>query len=99
VNTPRKENLPSFHDATLVSIVIDWKKRECVISLRTSEGVSELRLSGLRKADILYLESWGPSSSVNEVRYLDPSNLEIEMQSGDLLNFESISRDIHQLSA
>ena len=99
MNNPRKEKMPSFHDATLVSIAIDWMKRECVISLRTSEGVSELQLSGLRKADISYLEPWGPSSSVNEVRYLDPSHLEIEVQNGDLLNFESISRDIHELSA
>jgi hypothetical protein len=87
-----------LHDATLVSVRLDWETGTAVLALRTglpeapdvtvtAEGTAHLRCP--RRLP------WGESVSINEVRgpvaHENGSRLEIEMQSGDVLEVEARS--------
>lgn len=87
-----------LHDATLTSIHLDWATGMTTLELRTelssapavaiiAEGT--VRLTCPRKCP------WGESVSINEVRgpknIGDQAQLEIEMQSGDVLELEACS--------
>jgi len=85
-----------FHYALLQSVSIEWGKRQCIISIETASSFFEIRLSAIRHVTVPYLEPWGPSSHVNKFHFTDPSHLEIEMQSGDRLNFEAESYEYYQ---
>jgi hypothetical protein len=95
-----------LHDATLVSVNFDWATGSTVIALRTglpeapsvaimAEGTTILRFA--RKLP------WGESVSINEVRgpaaHENGSRLEIEMQSGDVLELEALSMKCTSASA
>lgn len=87
-----------LHDATLVSVQLDWATGTTVLALRTglpeaptiavtAEGTTQLRCP--RKWP------WGESVSISEIRgptaHENGSRLEIEMQSGDVLEVEARS--------
>jgi len=81
----------SLHDATLLGIAVSWAERRAELTLRV-HGDRTVRLSGVGATKVsTTLESpWGPSNSVNEVRWShadqsDSTGVEVEMQSGDLI--------------
>jgi len=81
----------SLHDATLLEIRCEWKASQCLFSLSTSHGNSELVFEGVTDISIPHNNPWGPSVSVNETRKLPESAYEIEMQSGDLIRITAKS--------
>ncbi len=85
--------IQTLHDATLVSISVEWEEGKCTLDLRSWEGgieLKQLNAHGLRKLALTHQSPWGESSSINSVSLrrgedTDHSELEIEMQSGDVL--------------
>lgn len=97
MDSPAHSLWQNLHDATLVSLSLNWASGEARLELR----------AGLSSAARLLIEAdgtallqcprrcpWGESVSINEVR--GPINaphagmhLEIEMQSGDVLTLEA----------
>lgn len=86
-----------MHDWTLLSISLDWKTANAVLSFRRSHAeLVSVQAEGVSNLQIPQLNEWGPSVSVNEVR--GPSTevggrqiLEIEMQSGDIIKITATS--------
>jgi hypothetical protein len=86
-----------MHDWTLISVQFKWKAGRVVLSFRTPEAeVSSLVAEGVFDLHVPQKKDWGPSVSVNEIR--GPSGnmsgrqkLEIEMQSGDVIEIEAVS--------
>jgi hypothetical protein len=93
-------SLTALHDATLVSLSVEWATNTLRIDLRTGDCVSPRRtliVRGLRKLTCEHEQPWGPSNSVNEVRgptevvHGGSMRLEIELQSGDSIVVEAES--------
>jgi hypothetical protein len=80
-----------MHDATLVSIAINWVDGTLVCVFRTSrKGMNEPQLlaSGLTLLSCPRSFPWGKSASVNQITLSDASPgqmLRVEMQSGDVI--------------
>ncbi len=90
----RMESKTRLHDATLVSIEMNWAAKTTIVAFRTSsDSTVNLIASGSRNAFIPHDEPWGPSVSVNGVREIDGDSdvnaVEIEMQSGDVIRIEA----------
>jgi hypothetical protein len=81
-----------MHDATLLSVSVDWSAGTAVVRLlRDVDGkpeVSTFEARGLRHLDLARRQPWGPSVSVNTLECLS-GRLSIEMQSGDLIVVEA----------
>ena len=82
----------SLHDATLDAINVNWQSGTAIVNLAVEIGthrwakvvaqdVSDMRCPRRRP--------WGESVSVNEVKQLVPTTLDIEMQSGDVIHIEA----------
>lgn len=83
-----------FHDATLNRINVQWSERTCELTFAASSGSVSVFATGLRKLVLQNESPWGHSVSVNSARLLaqiegQPSKLEIEMQSGDIISVEA----------
>jgi hypothetical protein len=80
-----------LHDSTLLSISYEWAKLACTIDIGYSmEADAKLILSGVTMLQVPQERPWGRSVSINDAQLndvLNPQKLEIEMQSGDTLNF------------
>lgn len=86
---------PSLHDATLMAILFDWGSGEVRVRLLLSDESAqeaEIVVRACRMLRCPRKESWGPSVSINEVRWLlseqHGPRLEIEVQSGDVIEIE-----------
>jgi hypothetical protein len=84
-----------LHDATLEKVSIDWATGQAEVRLKTAAGPRFLRAFGTTGLVCPRRHPWGPSESVNEVRgprkLEDRLTLEIEMQSGDVIEIEAAS--------
>ena len=87
-----------LHDATLVSVQLDWATGTAVLALRT--GLPEAPIVAVIGEGTTHLRCprklpWGESVSISEVRgpvaHEHGARLEIEMQSGDVLEVEARS--------
>jgi hypothetical protein len=83
-----------LHDATLLSIDLDWLNRSARVCLRVWTGDVAIDASGLSLVHAPRSEPWGPSSSVNlvvgpVVTGSGKVRLVIEMQSGDEIAIEA----------
>lgn len=98
----KKINWTDFHDAELVFIKVLWEKQEIFIDII----LSEMYVDFTEKAQIVLKKvsnincpinyPWGKSVFINEIRFIQvdkDKNLEIEMQSGDLITV--IADEIH----
>lgn len=86
-----RERLPTFHDAAVQSIELEWSSGRVTCRLLTSEGPRSIVVLGVESLQCTRLQPWGPSVSVNEARaFPSPARvtLEIEMQTGDILRAE-----------
>lgn len=87
-----------LHDAVLEELRIDYQAGTAVIVFKTAAGKANLTAEGVLMVRAPRREPWGSggSASVNEVRgpapiYAEASavQVEIELQSGDLLEIEA----------
>jgi hypothetical protein len=78
----------NLHDATLLTITVDWAEGTASVRLHPYSGMVTIEASGLSHLDIPRRHPWGPSVSVNEVTLVDRT-LRVEMQSGDTLVIEA----------
>lgn len=81
-----------YHDAVLISVEVDWRHgmAEIQVNLCADEARAvSIVVTGLLELRVNRRFPWGPSSSVNNVRQSSADDgegqLEIEMQSGDVL--------------
>jgi hypothetical protein len=83
-----------LHDATLEEISFDWSNGVVELRLRAAAGPCVVRGVGVTKLSAPRAHPWGPSSSVNELRgprtVGERAFLEIEMQSGDVIEIEAL---------
>lgn len=90
-----------LHDATLVSITVDWNEGSAWLKLINSQGPSQpiyIQVTGLSGLKVPREFPWGKSSSINNVCFSqiegeEVSTLEVEMQSGDVI--EITAKQIH----
>jgi hypothetical protein len=80
-----------FHDWLIGSIIIDWV--DAIIRIRLSQKKdSEIEIIDFRNISISRLLPWGKSQHINNIKceknIQDNWELEIELQSGDILKFE-----------
>jgi len=83
-----------LHDATLVSIEVDWATKTTIATFRMHPSrIVHLVASDARCVLVPHDEPWGPSASVNEVRQIGKATgggeIEIEMQSGDVIRINA----------
>lgn len=90
--------LDNLHDATLLSVHLDWETGNAVFTLRTGlPAPKHLAITAIGTSDLRCPRRapWGASASINEVRgptaHEDQEHLELEMQSGDVLRISARS--------
>jgi hypothetical protein len=90
--------MQDLHDATPVSVRLDWATGTVVLELRTdASDAGRMHLIAADTTELLCPRQlpWGPSVSINEVRgpvaHGNTMRVEIEMQSGDVLRIEARS--------
>ena len=94
-DTPTWQRL---HDATLVSIALDWSSGEARLVLRLSENpprTAQLVAIQVFSMHCPRAQPWGASVSVNGVQHVIDTTtkrerLAIEMQSGDTIALEAM---------
>jgi hypothetical protein len=88
--------IPNLHDATLISVHVDWAQKGACIRVRHGwpATLSDLTLSGLQRLSVTALDEWGPSLHILSVR-TEPNDTScriiIEMQSGDTIDATATS--------
>lgn len=84
-----------LHDAVLAELLVQRDTEEVRVRLRLSDAAPRVAEITIRKFTFLSFPNrspWGPSASVNGAKASPPGSvptrLEIEMQSGDVLEIE-----------
>ena len=81
-----------LHDATLLSVALDWKKAEVELLVLLLGGIPATLAFHEVTATVLPRDQpWGPSNSINGAKELSVGTYELEMQSGDVLQFKAAS--------
>jgi hypothetical protein len=84
-----------LHDATLLGISVTWADGLVEVTFRVYPNRSVRLLStGVVNVSVTRSQPWGPSESVNEIRWSDGTGVglsvvEIEIQSGDSILIEA----------
>lgn len=85
-----------MHDWTLVSLNIDWEESTLVIKFLNNNSLPvDIIFNKIKFVNIPKWDEWGESVSVNKFNLKDDAtykNIEIEMQSGDIINI--IANDV-----
>lgn len=85
-----------MHDWILVSLIIDWEKSTLVIKfLNNNSFPVDIIFKSIKYINIPKWDEWGESVSVNKFNLKNDAtykNIEIEMQSGDIINI--IANDV-----
>jgi len=83
-----------LHDATLVSVQLDWPKRHCRFVIRpVSQAPSQPHSLDFCDVTLLHIPQqrlWGRSVSINSASF-DSGVVAIEMQSGDVIEITATS--------
>ncbi len=79
-----REGLPTLHDATLVSIALDWASSVAVFCFVTHTQQVTLRVEDCGGMTLPRAAPWGGSASVMGLREV-AGGVEVQMQSGDVL--------------
>jgi hypothetical protein len=81
--------LTSLHDATLVSITLNWANGSCVAQFAGSpsgpRGPFQVCWTNVTELRIPRTQEWGPSVSVLSASEPSSGNFELQLQSGDLI--------------
>lgn len=90
-----------LHDATLVAVTMEWESGEARVRMRLSEEPvrkANIHVTGSKLLRCPRRQPWGPSVSINEVRVFSLQDgqrrLEIEIQSGDVVEIEGDSVEL-----
>lgn len=91
-----------LHDATLLSVELNWGSGEAAIRIRTGDHALPDRTilaSFTRSVVCARTMPWGASDSINQVRGPMPggdqaSVVEVELQSGDVIRIEAASFEL-----
>jgi hypothetical protein len=87
-------NNDALHDASLESLSLHWGSGALELRLTTASGPCSIRAFDVTRLTVPRGHPWGPSVSVNEVRgprtVGERALLEVEMQSGDVLEVEAL---------
>jgi hypothetical protein len=79
-----------LHDATLLHVTLDWQAAEVRLSILLSGGIpATLAFHEATGMVLSRKQAWGRSSSINESKTISEGKYEIEMQSGDVLQFNA----------
>ena len=85
-----------MHDWTLVSLNIDWEESTLVIKFLNNNSLPvDIIFNKIKFVNIPKWDEWGESVSVNQFNLKDDTKykyIEIEMQSGDVINI--IANDV-----
>ena len=85
-----------MHDWTLVSLNIDWEESTLVIKFLNNNSLPvDIIFNKIKFVNIPKWDEWGESVSVNKFNLKNDAtykNIEIEMQSGDIINI--IANDV-----
>ncbi len=85
-----------LHDATLHTVTFDWKAAEATLKLLLMRGIpATLAFHGVTAMFLPRDQPWGPSSCINEAQELSVGTYQIELQSGDVLQFKAASWSLH----
>jgi hypothetical protein len=88
LESPPASSPPSLHDASLLSVRLDWITGEVVLHFRVSAADALVVVTEAVELVIPRREDWGRSASALTTRFVDDnpdSGLIVEMQSGDVL--------------
>ena len=80
--------LPRLHDATLLSIKLDWAEKVCTFDFVGAPSIPHafsLVWSDVQELVIPRKDEWGPSVSVMSAKNCGDNRYEIQMQSGDTI--------------
>jgi len=81
-----------LHDATLLSVALDWEKAEVEMLVLLLGGIpATLGFHQVTAAVLPRDQPWGPSNSINGAKQLSVGEYVVEMQSGDALHFNAAS--------
>jgi hypothetical protein len=81
-----------LHDATLLSVALDWEKAEVQVLVLLLGGIpATLRFHEVNAVVLPRDQPWGPSNSINEAKQLSVGKYLVQMQSGDALHFNAAS--------
>lgn len=86
------EFLPQLHDATLLSIQMDWSQRTCVLEFAGAPRIPnafKLIFSEVSQLHVEARQSWGPSVSVLAAHQDGANSWRLTMQSGDSIRVEA----------
>ena len=79
-------NLDDLHDATFVSVTLQWAEGVALLDVRHFSGDKKLIIKNFTKIKITRNFDWGVSHQINEI-VLREQSLVVEIQSGDTLEF------------
>jgi hypothetical protein len=92
-------NWDQFHDWLIGPLMIDWVDGIIKIHLRLEKDC-EIEIFDFKSISIPRLLPWGKSQFINNItcekNKLDNWELEIELQSGDILKIEGIRIDVNE---
>lgn len=96
------ESFANFHDATLSRMCFDWENGILSIDahvflngLKENAKSVSLVWTGVRQMTVSHKFPWGKSQSINTFRCDNGFKYYIEMQSGDMIEIEAESFQIH----
>lgn len=82
--------LSELHDAVLESFSFTWEGGSCAMLFHVSpEKTLPILFEGVTSLSVSREQPWGPSVCVNEIRHDPDGNVEIEMQSGDVIKLHA----------
>jgi hypothetical protein len=98
--TKESRNIPDLHDAILLSVDLKWEENTAVLRFEpvqldtVREERVVIRSSGVYIFSYQHRQPWGRSKHVNRVELRESPHsgfrqFQLEMQSGDLIEFEA----------
>ena len=72
------------HDSTLTALEVNWQEGVIMITLKLYNGVRHLYIDAVCSLQLSRNFEWGESYEVNSF-LIKPNEVEIEMQSGDVI--------------
>jgi hypothetical protein len=87
--------LPTFHDAIVKSIRLDWAQGRCSVELDTAERPVQLVFSNVRLVLIPREQPWGPSVLLNALTMVGSGVFQMELQSGDAVQIKAVSLEVN----
>lgn len=95
-----KINLDKFHDWIIGPIITNWVDENINITLELDKKYN-IEIINFKKSSILRFLPWGESQYINQITQkkvgIKTLILKIEMQSGDILEFEGSEIKINEI--